>query len=184
MQQECRLSRTCVSHQRKYMDCRNLLLDKAVCGTERLFFSTFAVSLARLSVHGGKLPVAVEQLYRHVGHHEDLVDEPPAQKSNRPPNRTLHKCQIGGVRSLHRRPPIPMTTLLDIKDMPGFNATVPNGTDSVSTGRVFFGRNPDQGGMDTVSCRNHGATNCVAVLENGGRLWRCLACNEGAYEPR
>ena len=29
--------------------------------------------------------------------------------------------------------------IIDIKDSPGYNATVKNGTDSVSTGKVFLG---------------------------------------------
>lgn len=76
-----------------------------------------------------------------------------------------------------------MHILTDIKNMPDFNSSVPNGTDSVSKGLVFYGRNPDQGGLATVSCTRHGAILCVAVHPNGAKIWRCPACNEGAYEP-
>jgi hypothetical protein len=73
--------------------------------------------------------------------------------------------------------------LLDIAAMPAFDPKVPNGATSVSDGLVFFGRNANQGGMDTVSCVEHGAILCVSRLNEGGKLWRCPACNDGAYAP-
>jgi hypothetical protein len=74
------------------------------------------------------------------------------------------------------------TDLVDLEQMPGFDPAVPNGTRSVTEGRVFLGRNPDQGGLETVSCRDHGAMLCVAV-NPAGKIWRCPACNEGAFAP-
>lgn len=73
--------------------------------------------------------------------------------------------------------------LLDIAEMPGFDPKVPNGTTSITDGRIFWGRNEGQGGLDTVSCVEHGAVLCVAELREGGKLWRCPACNEGAFAP-
>jgi hypothetical protein len=64
-------------------------------------------------------------------------------------------------------------TLKDIKDMPGFNIIVKNGVDSVSSGKV-------KESINGPLCIIHGAMNCVAVLRTG-KLYRCLACNEGAY---
>ncbi len=58
--------------------------------------------------------------------------------------------------------------ITDIKDMPGFNPAIANGSDSVSTGRVIL----------TVSCATHGAMNKMSP--HG--IWRCVACNVGAYE--
>lgn len=65
-----------------------------------------------------------------------------------------------------------MPTIIDIKDMPGYNPKVPNGADSVSTGKVTW--HPTQKAM----CHIHKAMNCVS--ENR-RIWRCLTCHEGCY---
>lgn len=71
--------------------------------------------------------------------------------------------------------------LMDIKEMPGFNAAVPNGTRSVSDGKVIFGRiRHTNVGLNTVTCARHGAMLCVAV-NTQGQTWRCPTCNEGAY---
>ena len=70
--------------------------------------------------------------------------------------------------------------ITDIKDMPGFNPEVKNGTDSVSTGQVFYGKNnwmPDWA-LPTVCCKDHGAMLCVS---EDRKLYRCPACNAGAY---
>ncbi len=62
--------------------------------------------------------------------------------------------------------------LYDIKDMPNYNPAVPNGCDSVSTGKVYWTDN------NLVTCEVHGAMLCV----NPDRtIWRCPTCHEGAY---
>lgn len=68
--------------------------------------------------------------------------------------------------------------LLDISTM---TPNTPNGLHSVSEGKIFYGRHrkyPD--GVNTVQCIKHGACLCVDILKNGNKLWRCLACHEGA----
>jgi len=63
--------------------------------------------------------------------------------------------------------------IVDLKDMPGFNPEVKNGSDSVSKGLVYLnGLYP--------SCTKHGAMNKVS--KDG--IWRCvqLGCNNGCYE--
>jgi hypothetical protein len=78
--------------------------------------------------------------------------------------------------------------LLDIATMPGFNPDALTTAEaheqalSVTRGRVLFGRIPGQGGLETVSCVDHGAMLCVAKNDSG-RIWRCPACNEGAFAP-
>lgn len=65
-----------------------------------------------------------------------------------------------------------LVLLHDIKDMPNFNPTVPNGMDSVSTGKVYWTE------KNLVTCARHGAMLCV----NPDRtIWRCPTCHEGAY---
>lgn len=60
----------------------------------------------------------------------------------------------------------------DIKNMPNYNPNVPNGSDSVSTGKVYWDD------KSKVTCVTHGAMNAV----NPDRtIWRCLACHVGAY---
>ncbi len=84
----------------------------------------------------------------------------------------------------HPHREIRVLDLHDIRTMPGFNPKVPNGADSVSRGIIYFGtprHGPD--GLVTVCCVNHGATLCVAKLREGGMIWRCPACNEGAFVP-
>ena len=73
--------------------------------------------------------------------------------------------------------------LLNLRDMPDFNPAASNGTDSITTGKIFFGRKEGQGGLETVSCMRHGAVLCVASYPTG-RIWRCRSCNKGALEPR
>lgn len=92
--------------------------------------------------------------------------------------------------------------IIDIKDSPNFNATVKNGIDSVSTGKVFLGLAMENiagrvqmiteeeineqkakgwdnyGGMLYPCCEVHGAMNKVS--KEG--LWRCLACGVGCFE--
>lgn len=65
--------------------------------------------------------------------------------------------------------------LMDIADMPNFNPAVPNGTKSVSEGKIYIeltelGYYP--------WCRKHAAINKVS--QDG--IWRCTACNEGCYQ--
>ena len=62
--------------------------------------------------------------------------------------------------------------LVDIKDMPRFNEAVKNGLTSVSDGKIFWTSN------NLVTCRDHGACLCLNVDRT---IWRCPACNEGAY---
>lgn len=74
-----------------------------------------------------------------------------------------------------------MPILKDIKEMPGFNSEVKNGISSVSEDKVFWGKlESDKVGLDTVTCREHGACLCVAVTKQG-RLYRCPTCNQGAF---
>lgn len=63
-------------------------------------------------------------------------------------------------------------TLRDIKDMPNYNPAVPNGSDSVSTGRVYWTEH------NLVTCAIHGAMLAVNPTRT---IWRCPACHEGAY---
>lgn len=62
--------------------------------------------------------------------------------------------------------------IIDIADMPKFNPIVTNGIHSVSEGKIFWTDN------NFVTCREHGA--CLCVSKNR-KIWRCPACNEGAY---
>lgn len=70
----------------------------------------------------------------------------------------------------------------DIALMPNFNNNVANGSKSVSEGKVFWGKMDWmlKESIDCVCCVKHGACLCVAILDSG-RLYRCEACNEGAY---
>jgi hypothetical protein len=72
--------------------------------------------------------------------------------------------------------------VLDIRDMPGFDPKVPNGTDSVTGKRVYFGqpRQASTMSIPTVCCADHGAMLCVAK-NDAGKIWRCPTCNEGAF---
>jgi hypothetical protein len=90
--------------------------------------------------------------------------------------------------------------IIDIKDSPGYNATVKNGIDSVSTGKIVMGfAYWGEGGKIRITlqqtmaemvfegikptypcCKIHGAINKVS--KEG--LWRCLACGEGAFEVK
>lgn len=65
-----------------------------------------------------------------------------------------------------------LVLLHDIKDMPNYNPKVPNGNDSVSTGKIYW---DDQ---SLVTCIKHGACNAVNPTRT---IWRCLTCHEGAY---
>jgi len=60
--------------------------------------------------------------------------------------------------------------IVDMKEMPGFNPAVKNGTDSVSTGKVYLRYKP--------TCATHGAMNKMSKFG----IWRCIMCNEGCYE--
>ena len=62
--------------------------------------------------------------------------------------------------------------LHDIKDIPNFNPNVKNGLDSVSSGLVYWTDN------NLVTCHRHGAMLCV---NESRTIWRCPACNVGAY---
>jgi len=82
--------------------------------------------------------------------------------------------------------------LQDIVDMPDFNSTVEDGAHSVSEGKVKEGYIATDehnrifeclNWVPTVYCISHGAILCVANNEKG-KIWRCPACNEGAYEPK
>ncbi len=64
--------------------------------------------------------------------------------------------------------------LWDIKTMPDFSSAVTNGTNSISRGRVYWTN------KNKVTCRKHGAMLCVSESR---QMWRCPACNEGAYMP-
>ena len=68
--------------------------------------------------------------------------------------------------------------IIDLKDAPGFNPAVKNGTDSVSTGKVFMATTHSY--KPSPTCHIHGAMNKVS--EAG--IWRCLACNEGCWEVK
>jgi hypothetical protein len=79
--------------------------------------------------------------------------------------------------------------IVDIAEMPGFNINAlttdeaREQTRSVTRDRAYCGvPHPYHGGLSTVCCREHGAMLCVAKNESG-RIWRCPACNEGAFEP-
>lgn len=83
-----------------------------------------------------------------------------------------------------------MKQISNIKDAPNFNPEVKNGLDSVSTGKVYYGicttKEHNRGNwkcqtLPTIVCKDHGAMLCVGVDEDG-KIWRCPACNEGAYE--
>lgn len=75
-----------------------------------------------------------------------------------------------------------MMQLFDISSMPKFNPSVPNGANSVSEGKVFFGKLDNQSSyaVESPQCKKHGALLCVAKTESG-KIWRCEVCNEGCY---
>lgn len=78
--------------------------------------------------------------------------------------------------------------LLDIAEMPVLPGGKPptNGLHSVSEGIARYGYVaswPWTRQVRTVTCEQHGAMNCVAVMDHG-KLWRCLTCNQGAYAPK
>jgi hypothetical protein len=79
------------------------------------------------------------------------------------------KADLSDIKEAHTLP----KTLKDIKEMPDFNPIVKNGIDSVSGGLIKLTK---QG----PTCNKHGAMNCVALLK-AGKLYRCLACNEGGW---
>jgi len=66
--------------------------------------------------------------------------------------------------------------ITDLRNMPGFNQEVTNGTDSVSAGKIYV--KIQDNGIITPYCMDHGAINKVSATG----IWRCLACNEGCYE--
>jgi len=67
--------------------------------------------------------------------------------------------------------------IYDLKQMPGFNPEVTNGTDSVSSGLVSLKKWDNVGVYP--SCKIHGAMNKVSP----DGIWRCvqLGCNNGCY---
>ena len=89
-----------------------------------------------------------------------------------------------------------MKKLMDIKDMPNFDPIVTNGLDNVSKGEVYFGicRVSQYNGFreftqPTIVCDDHGAMLCVALTKSDEgnmieKIWRCPACNKGAFEIR
>lgn len=106
------------------------------------------------------------------------------ERQVRPVSESLTPEDVGDRLKRHPREEIRMLELHDIRTMPNFNPKVPNGADSVSRGIIYFGtprHAPDS--LPTVCCVNHGATLCVAKLREGGMIWRCPACNEGAFIP-
>ncbi len=65
-----------------------------------------------------------------------------------------------------------LVSLHDIKEMPNYNPSVPNGCDSVTSGKIYWDE------KNLVTCVEHGACNAV----NPDRtIWRCLSCHEGAW---
>mgnify|MGYP001588206570 CR=1 FL=1 len=68
--------------------------------------------------------------------------------------------------------------IIDLKKMPKWNPSVPNGGDSVSQGLVKVATN--KYGITYPNCHRHGAMNKVSA----DGIWRCLACHEGCYELR
>ena len=65
-----------------------------------------------------------------------------------------------------------MVKIIDIRDMPNYNPTVPNGNDSVSQNKVIWTSS------QKAFCKSHGAMNCVS---QNRKIWRCLTCHEGCY---
>ena len=69
--------------------------------------------------------------------------------------------------------------ILDLQNLQ--NSGVMNGLTSVSDGKVFLAQ-----GLyvkeQHPQCSVHGAINKVSLFENGGGIWRCLVCNEGALQ--
>lgn len=70
--------------------------------------------------------------------------------------------------------------VIDLKEMPGANPSVPNGMDSVSGGLVFWRQGPgplfgtEQSGP---WCAAHGAMN---RMSHDG-IYRCPTCHVGCY---
>lgn len=62
--------------------------------------------------------------------------------------------------------------VLDIADMPSYNPIVTKRVHGVSEGKIFW---TDE---NKITCKEHGACLCVNKERT---LWRCPACNEGAY---
>ena len=78
--------------------------------------------------------------------------------------------------------------IVDIKEMPRFNAMVKDNIDSVSRRDVFLGNpidflEPYAGAFRNATklypcCTKHGAMNQVS--KDG--IWRCIMCGAGCYE--
>lgn len=68
--------------------------------------------------------------------------------------------------------------IIDIKEMPNFNPSVPNGIDSVSSGKVYLKDHKD--GLHSPYCIRHGAM--LKVSPHG--IWRCgeLGCDNGCFQ--
>jgi hypothetical protein len=64
---------------------------------------------------------------------------------------------------------------------------VPNGAHSVSEDKVFYGlmdwMSHEPKALETVCCVKHGAMLNVAITKDG-KIWRCPACNVGAFEKK
>lgn len=64
-------------------------------------------------------------------------------------------------------------------------SNVENQSLSVTEGKVFYGKLdwmiPQA--VETVCCVEHGAMLNVAINKEG-KIWRCPACNVGAFEPQ
>ncbi len=65
-----------------------------------------------------------------------------------------------------------MPKIIDIASMPNFNPAVKNGQRSVSEGKIIWTE------KNLVTCIKHGACLCVNQQRT---IWRCPACNEGAF---
>jgi len=67
--------------------------------------------------------------------------------------------------------------IIDLKDSPYKDSKAKNGFDSISKGIVIL-KSTVEGQKETPHCILHGAMNKV----DPSGLWRCLICNEGAYQ--
>lgn len=67
----------------------------------------------------------------------------------------------------------PWGKLIDIAEMPGFNAKATSrGDHSVSQGHIYWHD------RNLVSCHHHGA---MLAVNPERTIWRCIACGAGAY---
>ena len=81
--------------------------------------------------------------------------------------------------------------IVDLKDMPNASTEVKNGMDSVTKGIILLHKEIVYDSEECIRCeyhpshlaiypicKFHGAINKVSP----DGIWRCLTCNEGAYE--